>query len=586
MKRPTIERNITQTMRNSSAPPNTRKARPGLTVNRLLQSGFATFLFAIVAFALVSNVSLLNQLVSRQASSLKYSGDQPQPTKYAEDATDQSDIHRIARVLTDSFSTKDGIPSMYRFGFNVTIPSLDTARYKNCTCDLVSIDCLDSIACIPHLYHLHHRNALAVIGMEIRRAIKTTSIFRGDEFAEPVLPLGKNLQYSAMNAWRSWRAMNVLPTSYSRNRASIFINETRYPACLKEDGNFTVVRYSGFSCFYQDPKNTEDSAGAVPETAARDWFHDTIQYPHHYKRKLNKFLKGFLWDHQPHFEDGENDGNIEDFKPRGDRAEYEKPLSSFGNLMMFAHITRIMFNRRPFLDKMYREKSTSVGMNGSNHNSTSNNFDKGEPFNVALHIRRGDSCPWEGPPAYKREATPLDSPAQTGGKRHCFITGVYIDAIRRIRSLVPKSRPLHVYLATDDVGDVMDEILNNKYERIDNNDTSKEIIEVDRWHFMNYSREVFQYNAPMIESDLNQANQPTLGETAVADLWHLSHGHAFVGHLGSRFGKVSWLLATARQNAFIPFFTVDGHSKYGVLFYQQRDVEIPLFIFMRYSALC
>ena len=36
---------------------------------------------------------------------------------------------------------------------------------------------------------------------------------------------------------------------------------------------------------------------------------------------------------------------------------------------------------------------------------------------------------------------------------------------------------------------------------------------------------------------------------------------ALVGHLGSRFGKVSWLLATARRNDFVPFFSVDGHSK-------------------------
>ena len=39
-----------------------------------------------------------------------------------------------------------------------------------------------------------------------------------------------------------------------------------------------------------------------------------------------------------------------------------------------------------------------------------------------------------------------------------------------------------------------------------------------------------------------------------------SHGQVFIGHLGSRFGKVGWLLATARFHTFIPFFSVDGHS--------------------------
>ena len=29
-------------------------------------------------------------------------------------------------------------------------------------------------------------------------------------------------------------------------------------------------------------------------------------------------------------------------------------------------------------------------------------------------------------------------------------------------------------------------------------------------------------------------------ETALAELWHLSHMQYFVGHLGSRFGKVAW----------------------------------------------
>jgi hypothetical protein len=43
----------------------------------------------------------------------------------------------------------------------------------------------------------------------------------------------------------------------------------------------------------------------------------------------------------------------------------------------------------------------------------------------------------------------------------------------------------------------------------------------------------------MIESS-EGTSQATLGETAVADMRHLSHGEVFVGHLGSLFGKVSW----------------------------------------------
>jgi hypothetical protein len=51
-----------------------------------------------------------------------------------------------------------------------------------------------------------------------------------------------------------------------------------------------------------------------------------------------------------------------------------------------------------------------------------------------------------------------------------------------------------------------------------------------------------------------------LGEAAMIDMWHLSHGQVFIGHLGSRFGKLSWWQAIARQNSFVPYFTVDGHS--------------------------
>jgi hypothetical protein len=124
-----------------------------------------------------------------------------------------------------------------------------------------------------------------------------------------------------------------------------------------------------------------------------------------------------------------------------------------------------------------------------------------------------------------------------------------------------------VYLATDDVGNVVHEILNKKYTireiekknmTIDDN-----ILGVDKWHFLNYSRAHFNYTADYIEAEENTEIQPILGETAIADLWLLSHGHAFVGHLGSRFGKVAWLLATARRNNFVPFFSVDGHSEYG-----------------------
>lgn len=177
-----------------------------------------------------------------------------------------------------------------------------------------------------------------------------------------------------------------------------------------------------------------------------------------------------------------------------------------------------------------------------------------DPFIVGLHMRRGDSCNEDSPQLYQKEPSPLDSPAQFGSNRMCYQTDVYLEAIRRIRQLVPNTRPLHVYVATDDAGDVMEEILHHKT-------FNKGVeVEVDQWNYLNYSRSHFQYEAESIEADENE-NKHILGETAVADLWLLSHGHAFIGHLGSRFGKAAWLLATSRHNTFVPFFTVDGHSK-------------------------
>ncbi|KAI2501356.1 hypothetical protein MHU86_13092 [Fragilaria crotonensis] len=87
------------------------------------------------------------------------------------------------------------------------------------------------------------------------------------------------------------------------------------------------------------------------------------------------------------------------------------------------------------------------------------------------------------------------------------------------------------------------------------------------WKYLQYSRDIFDYFRKKKEDDgdnyiesPNNKFRAVLGETAIADLWHLSHGEAFIGHLGSRFGKLGWFLATARYNSFIPFFTVDGHS--------------------------
>ena len=482
------------------------------------------------------------------------------------------DVKKITKNMIQSFSStistddagtsnSSNIKDRSRLEISFVNPSLDKTF---CRCDIISVDCLDSISCIPHS-NPNHLNALVWIGLETRRAIKETSIVDGGEtYGGLYLPIGKQLQYAAIDTWKAWRSDNILPKNYDRRTKSIFVNPRWYPDCQKNrtsvnrGSTYSIMYYRGVSCFYQGITDEEDSAGTIME-------HNSIRWFEHYfnsttlssseevssstKLQIRKRLNKFLQDQQS------NDNKI---------------LSPLGSLLMFAHITRLMFNRRPFLEQIYQAHLTSIAVPSISTENDTKKFDKikttnggsddtnrnndGDPFIVGLHMRRGDSCNEESPRLYQKEPSPLDSPAQFGINRMCYQTDVYLGAIRRIRQLVPNTRPLHVYVATDDAGDIMEEILHHKTFN------KGEEVEVDQWNFLNYSRSHFQYEAESIEADENK-NQHILGETAVADLWLLSHGHAFIGHLGSRFGKAAWLLATSRHNTFVPFFTVDGHSK-------------------------
>jgi hypothetical protein len=481
------------------------------------------------------------------------------------------DVEKITKNMIKSFSStfstddagaskRNKIKDRSRLEVSFVNPNIDNTF---CRCDIISVDCLDSISCIPH-NNPNHLNALVWIGLETRMAIKETSIVDGGEaYSDLYLPIGKQLQYAAIDTWKAWRSDNVLPEYYHRRSRSIFVNPRWYPDCQKNrtsvnrGSTYSIMYYKGTSCFYQGITGEEDSAGTIMEHNAIRWFEhnnnnltlSSSEEVSPTKLQIRKILKAFLHDHQS------NDSRI---------------LSPLGNLLMFGHITRIMFNRRPFLEEIYQAHLTSIAVPSSSteydtkkagkiktttdvSEDTTKNNDV-DPFIVGLHMRRGDSCNEDSPQLYQKEPSPLDSPAQFGSNRMCYQTDVYLEAIRRIRQLVPNTRPLHVYVATDDAGDVMEEILHHKT-------FNKGVeVEVDQWNYLNYSRSHFQYEAESIEADENE-NKHILGETAVADLWLLSHGHAFIGHLGSRFGKAAWLLATSRHNTFVPFFTVDGHSK-------------------------
>ena len=113
-----------------------------------------------------------------------------------------------------------------------------------------------------------------------------------------------------------------------------------------------------------------------------------------------------------------------------------------------------------------------------------------------------------------------------------------------------RNRRLHVYLSSDDSKSLLEEIQTN----------DPALYTSMTWHVLGYPdrSSIFQYQGSIEGNRHGQHN--VLGETAVADLWLLSHGEVFVGHLGSRFGKMAYLLSTARYNRFIPYFSVDGKS--------------------------
>ena len=147
---------------------------------------------------------------------------------------------------------------------------------------------------------------------------------------------------------------------------------------------------------------------------------------------------------------------------------------------------------------------------------------------------------------FESKASPLDSIPQPTNMRMCYATSVYISALRRIKEMSNGSRNIHVYLSSDYAGSILDDIERQSF------------LDDITWHYLDYSRDMFDYGG-VIESDGNN-KKGLIGMASIADLWHLSNGEVYVGHLGSRFSKSSYMLATARSNTFVPFYSVDGHS--------------------------
>jgi hypothetical protein len=80
-------------------------------------------------------------------------------------------------------------------------------------------------------------------------------------------------------------------------------------------------------------------------------------------------------------------------------------------------------------------------------------------------------------------APPLHSPAQAGSYRRCYDTKVYMDALQNVLDLQP-DRNVIVYLATDHVGEIMDEIKSRFLQ----------LYQAVAWKYLKYPRQYFNYN--------------------------------------------------------------------------------------------
>lgn len=379
--------------------------------------------------------------------------------------------------------------------------------FENCECDLIAIDCLKAIECIPDMdkqaKYMHS-------GIVQRRAIKDMATNWEAPLEDPYdwAPLGKTLQSLSIKVWREWLMNNELPNGMF-SRQEEFVNASAYVFC-EENG------LEGKPCYF-DKFGEPEQYGKLEEEAVKKYHGSGSRSE---LKKVRKELQ--LMRDNP----------------------YE--MSPYTYLVGFAQLSRITFHLRRHMIDIYEQRVRKIEAT-----ITSSSTMNDKILRVSLHVRRGDAC-GHSLRRFAKVASPLDSPAQLSGVRKCYKTSVYMNALKRVQERVPNHR-LVVYVATDHMLSLLDEIKENH----------RDVYDSMSWKYVDYPRQMFNYSlglqagANFIEWAPNKAS---LGETAMVDVWHLSHGQVFVGHLGSRFGKLSWWQATARHNNFIPFFTVDGHS--------------------------
>jgi hypothetical protein len=381
-------------------------------------------------------------------------------------------------------------------------PASKVVEIDACKCDIVSIDCLHMIPCMTTNFE---RSAHAgIVFREVMREFSQHD--NAMEYDYPDAPMGMGAQQITIAVWKKWLAEKSLPTKVTSD-PDRFVNESSYPYCV----NFKL---QGRECFFNDITSTEI---------------------------IDKFELEVLNRHKE-YHDVDKAAAL-DLISRLQTNLFN--VSTMDYLLAFSQISRMTFSLRNHMLEIYDRFLETEG-------KKIGNFDRGT-FSVSMHLRRGDACMHEIT-GYEKQASSLYSPAQSGSYRLCYDTQVYMKALQRILDFLP-DKDVIVYISTDHLGTIMDEI-KSRFPALYKSVT---------WKYLKYPRLYFNYNNETFDGG-NYIENPNnrfaakLGETAAEDIWHLSHGQVFIGHLGSRFGKIAWWQSIARYHSFVPYFSVDGHS--------------------------
>lgn len=379
--------------------------------------------------------------------------------------------------------------------------------FNECTCDIRELTCLPKGTCMRTYQDTSQLRVST--GIKVRNLMKQNMTWSNEATRQLFFPLGKSMQYANIRMWKNWARSREVP-SRIEGKIGGFIAK----GC---DG------VNGISCILKDLKESDefdkDVAGSDSDSSGPGPAMEQM-------RQLNAFR---------HLAASTSDAG-------------EKAASIFANefLLSFAHLTRMGFNMKPNMQLKY--KSLVVGSEP-----------KDGSLKVALHMRRNDAC--NG--GYVEEPSAINAPAMTTPQRKCYTTSVYAKVLKDIYQKY--NVPLHILLSTDGdnekdggkIGGMMESIISDVNSFIDDDKMKHDL----SWNYLDFTRSQFSYatGGATIEGAQGKKRND-LAQSSVHDLWHLSHGEVFVGTLGSRFSKIAYMLAVARQNSVVPYVSLDGHN--------------------------